>query len=420
MVWSEQVVAILPTGAGKSMLFMLPCSLPDATSTILVVLLVALRGDLLRRVGELGLECLEWLPGERREAPLIMVSVEAAASSDFTKYAQQLIARQRLDRIVIDECHLTVTAAEYRASIIDLTAIRALRTQFVYLTATLSPTMWDEFEARNHLVGPRVIRAASNRPNVFYMVRKAIRGKGSLVEQAVAEVQSAWEESGLFDQRRDRIILYTQTMDEAEALADMLGCALYTSKSGMAEEKKKILADWIGSSDRPYIVATAAFAEGFDYPHVRLVMNVNEPESLVLFAQEPGRAGRDGQKAYSMVQLPAAWEAPSSSSADGPLSASLMHDVSLRKQRDRRAMRRYLQAEQCFRTSLSEHLDATQYRRWCTQGDVPCDVCRVCHVEPVPPRPTQEAHRSHTGLDALQQQKLPTMHKSTRLPKMHK
>lgn len=58
----------------------------------------------------------------------------------------------------------------------------------------------------------------------------------------------------------------------------------------------------------PYIVATTALAEGFDYPYVRLVINVDEPESLVIFAQESGRAGRDGKRAYSVVLLPKTWQ----------------------------------------------------------------------------------------------------------------
>lgn len=106
MGWSEQIVAILPTGAGKSMLFLVPCSLPGAATAILVVPLVALRGDLLRRTARVGIDDLEWLPGERREAHLVIVSVEAAGTKDFMTYAQQLVARQRLDRIVVDECHL--------------------------------------------------------------------------------------------------------------------------------------------------------------------------------------------------------------------------------------------------------------------------------------------------------------------------
>ena len=107
------------------------------------------------------------------------------------KYARRLIAEQKLDRIVVDECHLTVVAAEYRPSIIELTAIRSLRTQFVYLTATLPPSMRAEFEERNYLYYPTVIRALSNRPNIFYMVRKIDARAGSLLKQAAAEAKEA-------------------------------------------------------------------------------------------------------------------------------------------------------------------------------------------------------------------------------------
>lgn len=134
---------------------------------------------------------LKWHPGEKREAALVLVSAEAASSKDFFKYARRLIAEQKLDRIVIDECHLTVIAAEYRPSIVELTAIRSLRTQFVYLTATLPPSMRAEFEERNYLHQPRVIRASSNRPNILYMVRRAESHKGSILQQAAAEVEDA-------------------------------------------------------------------------------------------------------------------------------------------------------------------------------------------------------------------------------------
>ncbi|KAK1076625.1 hypothetical protein LTR33_008780, partial [Friedmanniomyces endolithicus] len=139
MSWTEQVVAILPTGAGKSLLFMLPCTLPDAGITVLVVPLVSLRGDLLRRLRELRIDHIEWSSGERRESGLVLVTAEAASTKDFMIYARALIAQQELDRIVVDECHLTVTA-------------------FVYLTATLPPSMYAESEERNCLVHPKVIR----------------------------------------------------------------------------------------------------------------------------------------------------------------------------------------------------------------------------------------------------------------------
>ena len=89
----EQVVAVLPTGSGKSLLFMLPCTLPGAQVTILIVPLVSLRGDLLRRIQALRIDHLEWTPGERREMALVIVSTEAASTKDFVKYARGLIAR---------------------------------------------------------------------------------------------------------------------------------------------------------------------------------------------------------------------------------------------------------------------------------------------------------------------------------------
>jgi superfamily II DNA helicase RecQ len=276
MSWTEQVVAILPTGAGKSLLFMLPCTLPDAGVTILVVPLVSLRGDLLRRLRELNIDHLEWLPGERREAGLVLVTVEAASTKDFLQYAQTLIAQQKLDRIVVDECHLTITAVDYRPAMVDLAIIRSLRTQFVYLTATLPPSMQTEFEERNYLLHPRVVRASSNRPNIFYKVHRAKRGKGSLLEQAAKRVRDAWERSELVNTSRDKIIVYVRTRQEAQQLALLLDCDSYTAESGSAEEKRQLLAQWTKSPSRPYMVATTALAEGFDYPHVRIV-NVIHP-----------------------------------------------------------------------------------------------------------------------------------------------
>jgi hypothetical protein len=114
MSWTEQVVVILGTSEGKSLLFMLPCVLPDAGVTILVLPLISLRGDLLRRVQELGIDHLVWAPGEERDAPLVFVTVEAASTSQFRAYAHRLAATQQLGRIVIDEAHLTITASEYR------------------------------------------------------------------------------------------------------------------------------------------------------------------------------------------------------------------------------------------------------------------------------------------------------------------
>ena len=144
------------------------------------------------------------------------------------------------------------------------------------------------------------------------MVRNADAHRGSLIKQAAMEAKHAWTESGLFDHTCDKIILYTRTCKDADDLAELLDRDAYTAESGTPAEKKEILDRWIRTSNAPYVVATTALAEGSDYLHVRLVMNVDEPDSLIIFAQESGRAGRagrDGKQAYSMVLLPLTWQA---------------------------------------------------------------------------------------------------------------
>ena len=71
---------------------------------------------------------------------------------------------------------------------------------------------------------------------------------------------------------------------------------------------------------------------------MRLVVNVNEPESLVLFAQESGRAGRDSSKAYSLVLLLLTWELQPYSNEDKEATKDLRYDISLRKQKERQAV----------------------------------------------------------------------------------
>jgi hypothetical protein len=75
------------------------------------------------------------------------------------------------------------------------------------------------------------------------MVRKATNGQGSFLEQAAARARDAWDQSGLFDKSRDKIILYVRTRDEAKDLAQLLGCGTYTARSGIVTEKEAIIAE---------------------------------------------------------------------------------------------------------------------------------------------------------------------------------
>ena len=371
---TEQVVAVLPTGAGKSLLFMLPCTLPGAGLTILILPLVSLRGDLLRRVRELGIDHWIWTAGgeDGGDGRLVFVTAEAACTTGFREFAHRMAATQELDCIVLDEAHLTVTASEYRRAMVDVGTIRTVRTQFLYLTATLPPAMQTRFEEQNNLVNPKVVRASANRSNMFYMVQQyAARPGESLLEEGARRARDAWRNSGLVSPARDKIILYVRTRDEAGELAGLLGCRAYTAKAARtAREKEELLEDWTSTPEQPYLVATSALSAGFDYAHVRLVMHVGEPNSLVDFAQESGRAGRDGGQCYSAVLLPGSWRPGTEP------GAARVHDDCV-DVRDREALDGYLAGSVCRRASLSAYLDVEADRRQCcVEGeDVACDVC---------------------------------------------
>ena len=172
---------------------------------------------------------------------------------------------------------------------------------------------------------------------------------GRLLEEGARKAKDAWEASQLLDQAQDKIILYVRTKEEAATLAELLCCSQYTADVGTAEQKEELLRTWLHSSDQPYIVATSALSAGFDYAHVRLVIHVNEPSSLIDFAQESGRAGRDGKEVYSLVLLARLWK---------PQAAK---DTTVEK----KALYRYLLGQDCRRTCLSEHLDSEPYWRQC-------------------------------------------------------
>lgn len=104
---ARPIVVVMPTGCGKSVLFMLPAWAEKGGTTIVVVPLIALRKDMKRRCESFNIPCVEWdsyLPSEK--ATIVLVTPEAAVSDGFSTYINELKATRQLDRIFIDECHV--------------------------------------------------------------------------------------------------------------------------------------------------------------------------------------------------------------------------------------------------------------------------------------------------------------------------
>ncbi|KAF7880786.1 uncharacterized protein EAF01_000538 [Botrytis porri] len=365
----EQVILILGTGSGKTLIPMLSASLADASTTIMIIPMVALRIDMIKRFNAVGIPSVVWSVECRETPPLVIVSAEAVCNDSFLEYAQGLVFRQKLDRIIMDECHLTITTSEYRSCMTQVGwFIRQIRTQSIWLSATLPPVMEELFIEQNKLVCPQIIRESTNRSNLQYLVSYG-DGVDSLMEKARELIEVCWPDPNIFDQSCDKIIIYCRTRDVAGAVAELMNCPLYTSESGTVREKGEIIQRWLSNPQQPVIAATSALGIGFDYPHIRWVIHLDAPERVTAFSQESGRAGRDGRKASSIILLNSTWRP--------------QRDTFLPP--DQATMQLYLTQQYCSRGVLSQFLDRPSDWRWCMSSDEVCQVCREPHEEPRPP-----------------------------------
>ena len=349
------VVAILPTGGGKSLLFMLPAQLKDARTTIVVAPFVALAEDIANRCGAAGIPCIQWRPGPKYTAPVVIVSAEAAVTGRFMSYAAGLCEDGKLDRIVIDECHLTVTAAGYRACLARLKEL-AIPVPLILLTATMPPTMEKRLEEAMVISGARYIRASTHRWNFAYSVKKC--STNEIEDQACWMVKSAEQRM----KEEERIVVFCRTRDQCERLAKRLGCGTYHSTY---KDKKTSLESWI-KGDCKVAVATGALGSGVDLPGISEVIHVGLPYSLVDYSQESGRAGRRGERVRATILV--------SHGDYEQLRCRSKESLTV----DEEALQSYITTEGCRRVVLGGYLDGEEGQMECSAvaGSELCDQCR--------------------------------------------
>lgn len=353
-----EIIAVLSTGEGKSLLYLLPSRLPASLTTVLIVPLVALKQDTVRRCHDLGVVATVWdanaPPGPG--CPLLIVSLDQAVGEAFLTYLFRQSAEGRIGRIVVDEAHLIVHAGHYRRRMQRLKQLRTIDCQFICLTATLPRTMMDELKKETLLSKPLVFRSSGRKETIAYRVQRLRPGRDMVECVAKMAVSHRLEEE-------DRGIVFTRTTAQADALAVEIGCNAYHSSSGSEAEKLAVLDGWYKGEDR-WLVGTSAFGLGVDHPYVRVVLHVDEPWGAIDFAQESGRLCRGGGQGVAAVILPANWRPKHKEAA---ASAGLISA-------DVRAMQEFLDSPRCRRTPLSSFLDGEI--RFCDDRDVRCDRCR--------------------------------------------
>jgi superfamily II DNA helicase RecQ len=120
------LVVVLPTGGGKSLLFLAPACLENPGVTIVVVPFRVLLNRLKDRLQTIGIDHIEWAEGTERVAAIVVVSADLAGSWDFLRFASTLVQKKILRRVVVDECHLAYTSSNYRERLASLRNLRSL------------------------------------------------------------------------------------------------------------------------------------------------------------------------------------------------------------------------------------------------------------------------------------------------------
>ena len=300
----KHTLAIMPTGAGKSLCYQVPAMLMPGM-TVVVSPLIALMQDQFEKMTALGITSVQVnsaLPaGEirqskgkigRRVVEFIFTTPEQLASVEL----RALLARANVDLLVIDEAHcITQWGHDFRPAYLEaLTAMRSLKTPTILaLTATAPPEVVEDI-AHQLGVGPlHVVNTGVSRPNLSYHVIPTS-----------SDVEKQRQLLDLVRHRAEATIVYAATIRHVEELRNLMqqeGIEAVAYHGRMRAAERKQVQEAFMSGTCQLIVATNAFGMGIDRADIRSVIHYDLPASLDVYYQESGRAGRDGMAAECIL-----------------------------------------------------------------------------------------------------------------------
>ncbi|MCL2406499.1 MAG: DNA helicase RecQ [Defluviitaleaceae bacterium] len=366
----QDVLGIMPTGAGKSLCYQVPALVLPGITLVISPLISLMRDQVLALVAN-GVSAAfinsSLTDAQLRKAmanavkgvyKIIYVAPERLLSPSMLELAQN----QRISLVAVDEAHcISRWGQDFRPHYLDIPKfIRQLPTRPILaaFTATATTHVRDDVTAILDFINPLVQVTGFDRPNLYFEVKQPVSKYAELL--SYLETKSGKAESG---------IIYCSTRKEVENLAEKLtdnGYPAAPYHAGLDVNERNLAQDDFLHDRVKLIVATNAFGMGIDKSNVRFVIHYNMPQSVESYYQEAGRAGRDGLPADCILY----YARKDISTAIFLISQSENKDEIARNKKLLNHMERYCESDGCLRWFILAY-----FGEW-RSGN--CDTCANC------------------------------------------
>ena len=375
----RDALAVMPTGAGKSVCYQVPAMILPGI-TIVISPLISLMQDQVKALNEAGIHA-GYINSSLTEAQIgkvysmaelgaykiLYVAPERLENVDFTDFAERI----DISMVTVDEAHcISQWGQDFRPSylkIVDFIDRLQERPVVSAFTATATEEVKTDIACVLKLRQPKMVVTGFDRENLWFDVQMT-RKKDEFVQEYIRKHP---DESG---------IVYCATRKNVDALYERLsdaGVPVARYHAGMGNGDRKESQDDFIYDRTPVIVATNAFGMGIDKSNVRFVIHYNMPQSMENYYQEAGRAGRDGGPAQCILLFSPQDIMINKMLLEHKELADLSYeDVELIRQRDARRlqiMEGYCRTSECFRNYILSYFGERR--------ELPCESCGNCQRE---------------------------------------
>lgn len=294
------VLAILPTGGGKSVCFQVPTMMKEGISLV-VTPLIALMKDQVQNLNSRGIKALAIYAGMSQKE--VDLALNNATYGDFkflylsperlnTPLFRQYLPHMEIAYIVVDEAHcISQWGYDFRPDYLSIGRLReVVDAPVIAVTATATPEVARDIMTQLRFREERMIMGGFERPNLSYIVRCTEDKLGQILS-----VCNSVPGTG---------IVYVRNRKKAEELAAFLkskGIEASFYHAGLGSETRALRQEEWKTGITRVMVCTNAFGMGIDKPDVRFVIHFDVPDSPEAYFQEAGRGGRDGKQAYALM-----------------------------------------------------------------------------------------------------------------------